>query len=285
MAYVPSYGDDDEEKKKAAQPGSEATPSAASGTAAGAATSQGALADKGYVGIGQYLDANKDQAQGLADRITAPIQQQVSEAQASQADYTQDWKEDYQKRVEDWSEAADTKQSNLNTQHQNQVNQAYYDWQRTPQNVAPTSTMGTSQYSSLKGEREAAYQDLVRNAPRAETGVAPTPSAYTPDTSLAQEAQAGFGALDTQAGRQAALQDQATGLYTPGQSGLDAAILGMSDIGQAGEKYGGVLEALRNPTAPRAQGPTGLGPRPVGRYETEQAARKEFEKRMQGEMI
>jgi hypothetical protein len=284
MAYVPSYVDDEEEKKKAAQPTTAVASAAPATTQVGTGGGAGPLQSKGFVGIGQYLDANKEQAQGMADKITAPIGERVSEAQAGQEQYAQDWKDDYQGRVDDWRKAGRKEQADLNTGFQDQVNQAYYDWQRTPENVAPTTKLGLSKYNTAKEAREAAYQDMVRNAPKANLELAPTPGAYTPDTSAAQAIEGDLSALETLPGRQAMLQKQASGVYTPGESLLDATLLGTTDIGQAGNKYEGILNALRNPTAPAVSKAGGIGP-PVSRYELEQNARKEYEKRMKGEMI
>lgn len=260
MAYVPSYVDDEEQKKKDAQLTTETTTPATGATET--ATTSGAsspLAQQGFVGIGQYLNANKDQAQGLADKLTAPIDQEVKSAQDSQTKYTTDLQANNAKAGSDWQTNQNTAQAAANKDHQTQLNDAYYLWQRTPENIAPSNQAvlgtGTSGPNSLKAEREKAYQDLLANPSVADTGPAPTPLAFTPDTSVAQKASGDLTALGTMEGRQALLQGLAAPGYTAGENQFDAALLGTTGIASAGSKYEGILNALRNPVAPAATTP------------------------------
>jgi hypothetical protein len=259
MAYVPSYvDDDDDEGKKTAQAitTDAATPAAEPATATStAAATQSPLTEKGYVGIGEYFEANKEQAQELAEKVKTPIDEQIEEAKATQSQYNKDWASSYAKAADTAQKSQAQSQTQLNQDWQNQLNEAYYLWQKTPSTIAPSDSgsiygSGTSKANSLREEREKAYRDLLANAPTAalETVSAPT---YTPDTSQAQAVESTIEGLGTQEGRQAVLSDIGKAGYSAGQRQFDAALLGTSNIpGKLKEQYSGIVEALMNPTAP-----------------------------------
>lgn len=258
MAYVPSYVDDDEEEKKETQAitTSTAAPATDAADASTATASTGTpLSKKGYVGIGEYLSANKEQAQSLANKTLEPIGEQVEEAKESQMQQNKDYASTYAASADTATKSQAEEQRKLNETWQNQLNDAYYLWQKTPSTIAPSNSdvvlgSGTSQANSLRAEREKAYRDLLANAPTAAVQTVSAP-AWRPDTSAAQSAQSNIEALGTTEGRQAVLSDIGGGGYTAGQRQLDAALLGMADVGgQATEQYSGVMDALLNPTAP-----------------------------------
>jgi hypothetical protein len=264
MAYVPTYVDDEEDQKKETQLAlSEPTAPTASGAETGTASTSSPVAQKGYVGIGQYLQANREQAQDLAGRLTKPIEDKIGAAQSGQEQYNKDYQQNYNNQVQTWQTKQNTAQAAANKDWQNRLNEAYYMWQRTPSNLPPSNAgsvygTGTSTANSLRDEREAAYRDLLANAPKANVGIAPSAPSYTPDTSGAQAAAGELEALSTPEGRQASLQGLAGSGYSPGENQFDAALLGMTDVGKTGEKYSGILNALRSPVAPTLTEPTGL---------------------------
>jgi hypothetical protein len=253
MAYVPSYVDDEDEKKKAAQAITTEATAPVTG-AASTAASPSPLSKHGYVGIGEYLQANKDQAQELANKVTTPIEKQIDEAKKAQSQYNKDWASSYATSANAATKSQAAEQRKLNQDWQNQLNEAYYLWQKTPSTIAPSNASsvygsGTSQANSLRAEREAAYRDLLKNAPTAALGSVSAP-AYTPDTSAAQGVESNLEALTTPEGRQAALTDVGQSGYTAGQRQFDAALLGMTGVGGLKEQYSGIMDALMNPTAP-----------------------------------
>jgi hypothetical protein len=280
MAYVPSYVDDEDEKKKAAQAITTDTAVSAAEPATATTTTKSPLTQKGYVGIGEYLTANKDQAQELANKVTTPIEEQLDEAKKAQSQYNKDWASSYANAANTAQKSQAQSQSQLNQDWQNQLNEAYYLWQKTPSTIAPSNASsvygsGTSQANSLRAEREAAYRDLLANAPTAALETVSAP-AYRPDTSKAQAVESTVEGLGTQEGRQAVLSDIGGAGYTAGQRQLDAALLGMADSGgKIKEQYSGILEALMNPTAPEITY-TPVAASAISSSAADEAARKYF---------
>lgn len=242
MAYVPTYVDDEDETQNQAQ----AITTAAASPTAGAtetATATTPLSQKGYVGIGQYLQANKEQAQNLAKRVMEPISTGVQSAQQAQKDYDRDYKAQASMQGEAWKASKAKEQSTAIGSWQKQLEDAYYNWQRAPAEVPPGMVSARDTY-------EKAYKDLLANQPKVDTSGAPSAPAYTPDTSAAQAAESELTSLGTQEGRQAILQGIGGPGYTAGENMFDAALLGGTDVGAAGSQYEGILNALRSPTAP-----------------------------------
>jgi hypothetical protein len=87
MAYQQNFNDDDEQNQGAAQTGSETvlspeSSSANSNPATGAAPTEASKPrGSGYTNLSQYVDANKDQAAGMAGKVTGEIAGRLSSAQ------------------------------------------------------------------------------------------------------------------------------------------------------------------------------------------------------------
>lgn len=191
----------------------------------------------GFAGIQAFLNANKGYGQTMADKVRQQVGGAVSKAQADQASQARDYSDNaWRNAYRGWADFKAQKDADL---------KSAFDSAYGP---GKTDAWGGGVYNASTAYNNARNQIMGRQYQLPDAGQ------FSPNLASAQSAKSMVDAAGKPEGIATLLGNNRQGNYSPMMGNLDAMLISQAAPALSSgisNQYGGIINALMNPTAPQ----------------------------------